>query len=55
MTAGGGTDYVVDIKDEEFLDKIKNGLRISINDVFRVYMHTVLQWEGAGSFARSAR
>lgn len=41
VTAGGGTDYVVDIEDKEFLNKIEDGLRIGIKDVFRVSMHTV--------------
>lgn len=41
VTAGGGTDYVVDIEDKEFLNKIENGLRIGIKDIFKVSMHTV--------------
>lgn len=41
VTAGVGTDYVVDIEDEKFLNSVEDGLRIGIKDVFVVNMHTV--------------
>lgn len=41
VTAGNGTDYMVDIEDEKFLKDIEDGMRIGIKDVFLVNMHTI--------------
>ncbi|WP_340449109.1 hypothetical protein [Bifidobacterium mongoliense] len=41
VTAGAGTDYVVDIEDGNFLKSVEDGLRMGVKDVFVVNMHTV--------------
>lgn len=41
VTTGGGTKYQVDVEDDDFLDRLKNGERLGRKDTFDVTMHTV--------------